>query len=65
MWRKSQPNFQHNVKEIEALAKKRFSYKKKRVTQHRVFWVKKVDLAKKKNSSFEFSASRGLLFPFF
>ena len=28
MWRKSQPNFQHNVKEIEALAKKRFSYKK-------------------------------------
>ena len=25
MWRKSQPNFQHNVKEIEAQAKKRFS----------------------------------------
>ena len=29
--RKSQSNFQHYVKKIEAQAKRRFSYKKKRV----------------------------------
>ena len=29
--RKTQPNFQHYVKKIEARAKKWFSYKKKRV----------------------------------
>ena len=46
MLRKSQPYFQHYVKEIEAQAKKQFSYKKN-------VQCKKIEPSQKNHQSFE------------